>query len=90
MNKQHKNFIEHCSAKVICLLLKIYKKFLSPFQYVFKVCFGLSCECRFYPTCSEYAHQCFQRYSFFKALYFTLKRLCRCHPLCSGGYDPVP
>lgn len=90
MNQRPKNFLEYMYTQGACVVLTLYKKFLSPFQYVLKVCFGISCECRFYPTCSEYAYQCFQRYSFLKASWLTFKRLCRCHPFCLGGHDPVP
>jgi putative membrane protein insertion efficiency factor len=62
-------------------LLKFYKYGISPF---------LPSVCRFEPTCSNYAIQCFQTHSFFKALFFTAKRLFRCHPLCEGGFDPAP
>jgi len=90
MNKRPKNLLKSTCTQGICGALVLYKRFVSPLQYVLKVCFGLSCECRFYPTCSDYALQCFQRYSLFKASWLTIKRLCRCHPLCAGGYDPVP
>ena len=90
MNKPSKSFLERICTQGVCWALFVYKKLLSPLQSVLRGCFGFSCECRFYPTCSEYAHQCFQKYSFFKASWLSIKRLCRCHPLCSGGHDPIP
>jgi len=46
--------------------------------------------CRFYPSCSEYALQAFEEYSFFRAFYLTCYRLIRCQPLCKAGVDPLP
>ncbi|MBI5217019.1 MAG: membrane protein insertion efficiency factor YidD [Ignavibacteriae bacterium] len=46
--------------------------------------------CRFYPTCSSYALEAFQKHNFFKAFSLAVKRIFRCHPLHPGGYDPVP
>ncbi len=46
--------------------------------------------CRFYPTCSEYTKQAIQKYGFFKGGFLGIKRICRCHPLNDGGYDPIP
>ncbi|RCK77530.1 MAG: Protein YidD [Ignavibacteriae bacterium] len=46
--------------------------------------------CRFYPTCSAYSLEAFQKYNFFKALWLSIKRIARCHPLNKGGYDPLP
>ncbi|MEW6684756.1 MAG: membrane protein insertion efficiency factor YidD [Candidatus Edwardsbacteria bacterium] len=45
--------------------------------------------CRFSPTCSEYAIQALQHYSFWRGIFLSLKRLLRCHPFNPGGYDPV-
>ena len=45
--------------------------------------------CRFYPTCSNYALECFERFSFFPALGKTLYRLARCTPFSTGYFDPV-
>ena len=45
--------------------------------------------CRFYPTCSQYAVEAFERYGFLKGGWLALRRLLRCQPFCVGGYDPV-
>ncbi len=45
--------------------------------------------CRFYPTCSAYALECFERFSFFRALGKTVWRLMRCTPFSKGYFDPV-
>lgn len=46
--------------------------------------------CRFTPTCSEYAVQAIRKYGPIKGLYLAVRRLLRCHPWGSSGYDPVP
>ncbi|MBQ8080299.1 MAG: membrane protein insertion efficiency factor YidD [Clostridia bacterium] len=46
--------------------------------------------CRFVPTCSEYAAIAVERYGAAKGSRLAVRRLLRCHPMCRGGYDPVP
>ena len=46
--------------------------------------------CRFTPTCSEYMIECIYKYGTFKGIKLGLKRLKRCRPFGSYGYDPVP
>ena len=69
--------------KGICVyFIKFYQKFISPLK-------GSSC-CRFYPTCSHYAIEAFERHGFFGGMYLSVKRVLRCNPFCPGGNDPVP
>ncbi len=61
--------------------IKVYQLVISPF-------FGH--RCRFYPSCSHYAEECFQRFPFYKAMWYSGMRILRCHPFHKGGEDPVP
>lgn len=45
--------------------------------------------CRFHPTCSEYARECFERFSFFRACLKSVWRILRCQPFSKGFFDPV-
>lgn len=46
--------------------------------------------CRFYPSCSAYAHESLRRHGAARGLWLTLRRLGRCHPFHPGGFDDVP
>lgn len=45
--------------------------------------------CRFYPQCSEYMIQSIEKHGEFYGICKGIKRILRCHPFNSGGYDPV-
>jgi|GEM_PF-3976772 len=42
------------------------------------------------PSCSEYAVEAIQRHGAVKGLWLSAKRISRCNPFGSHGYDPVP
>ena len=63
------------------LFIKFYRYFISPFFYS---------SCKFEPSCSTYALECFKNYNLFKAIYKTLIRIIKCNPWFStGGCDPI-
>ena len=47
-------------------------------------------QCRFYPTCSNYAKEAIMKYGLFKGWFLSIKRILRCNPFGGSGYDPVP
>lgn len=66
---------------ILVALVKGYQLALSPF-------FGQ--QCRFTPTCSQYAIEALQAHGSVKGVWLTLKRVLRCHPWHAGGHDPIP
>lgn len=47
-------------------------------------------QCRFYPSCSEYALDVLHGHSLGQGLKLIAKRVLSCHPFHPGGYDPAP
>ena len=65
----------------LLLLLRAYKLGVSPF---------LGQNCRFYPSCSDYAAEAVRLHGALKGSVLAGKRLCKCHPWHAGGLDFVP
>ena len=61
--------------------LRAYKLTLSPL---------IGQQCRFAPTCSEYAAEALIKHGPFRGTWMAAGRLCRCNPWGGSGYDPVP
>ena len=61
-------------------LIKLYQFTISPL---------LGTNCRFVPSCSNYAIQSIEEKGLVKGVYFSLRRILKCHPFGGSGYDPV-
>ena len=66
---------------VLKILIRAYQVALSPL---------LGPNCRYYPTCSQYAIEALEIHGSLKGTWLTIKRIARCHPWHEGGFDPVP
>ena len=66
---------------ILLLGIRFYRSWIST---------ALPGSCRFAPSCSTYAQQALEHYGVWKASLLVVRRLLRCHPFHSGGYDPVP
>ena len=62
-------------------LVRLYRLTLSPL---------IGFQCRYLPTCSDYADQAMERHGLWAGGWMTLARLMRCHPFGNSGLDFVP
>ncbi|HYB51813.1 MAG TPA: membrane protein insertion efficiency factor YidD [Burkholderiaceae bacterium] len=68
-------------TRALLLALRAYRFALSPW---------LGNQCRFAPTCSQYAIEAIERHGPWRGCLLAARRLLRCHPWHAGGWDPVP
>jgi uncharacterized protein len=61
---------------------------LTLYRYAVRPLLGANC--RFYPSCSDYAREAIERHGASRGSWLTVRRIARCHPYHPGGYDPVP
>jgi len=66
--------------RVVLIILAAYKRWVSPL---------LPAACRYYPSCSDYMAEAVRRHGALPGIWMGLKRLARCHPFASGGFDPA-
>ena len=62
-------------------LVRAYQLLISPW---------LGRPCRHSPSCSAYAVEALRRFGVLRGGWLTARRLARCHPWGTSGYDPVP
>jgi len=65
--------------KILIGIIKIYQKIPGPWHSA----------CRHIPTCSDYAIEAIETYGSFKGGKMAFKRILRCNPFGTSGYDPV-
>lgn len=68
-------------AAVLILLVRAYRRFLSPL---------LGQQCRFHPSCSAYGLEALQVHGAPRGTWLIIRRIARCQPFHPGGHDPVP
>jgi putative membrane protein insertion efficiency factor len=66
---------------ILIAAIRAYRYMLSPWW---------GGQCRFTPTCSEFASQAIDQYGAVRGSWLAMCRVGRCHPWHAGGYDPVP
>ena len=64
-------------------MIKLIRKYQESTKHTRKTC-------KYEPTCSNYAIDCYNNYNFFYATILTIWRILRCNPFSKGGYDPIP
>lgn len=65
----------------LVVLVKFYQYCISPYT---------PASCRYTPTCSAYALEALRKHGLLRGTWLTARRLSKCHPWGSHGYDPVP
>ena len=68
-------------SNILTALVQFYKKYISPLT---------PASCRYQPTCSSYMLEAIEIHGPVKGFWLGIKRIGRCHPWGSSGYDPVP
>lgn len=66
--------------KILIKMIELYQKIPGNFHQ----------NCRHVPTCSNYALQAIEIHGTIKGSYLSIKRILKCNPWGSSGYDPVP
>jgi len=67
--------------RILVGVIRVYQIGISPWT---------PATCRFTPTCSAYAIEAIRTHGAARGVWLTMKRVGRCHPWGSFGWDPVP
>jgi len=66
----------------------VFLALIRAYQYALRPMLGSNC--RFYPSCSDYAREAIEKHGALRGLWLAVRRVARCHPYHPGGFDPVP
>ena len=81
MNESKKASFRSWTIWLPVKLIKLYQYTLSPY---------MGRQCRYTPTCSNYALEALQKHGLLRGGWLATKRILRCAPWGGSGYDPVP
>ena len=65
----------------LIFIIKIYQLIFSPL---------IGKNCRYLPTCSEYAIESLKSHGLLRGSFFAMRRISKCHPFGGHGFDPTP
>ena len=65
----------------LIVIIRLYQLLISPI---------LGQNCRYLPSCSEYSIKSLKEHGLFRGSILSVKRISRCHPWGSHGFDRVP
>ncbi len=68
-------------ARLLAVPVHAYRLLVSPW---------LGRNCRFAPSCSEYALEALETHGPLRGSWLAARRISRCHPWGGEGHDPVP
>lgn len=82
---------EHTAGNRLPLAARMWTWPLLGLVYAYRYTLGpiMGGQCRFYPTCSQYALDALRVHGALRGSLLTIRRLSRCHPFGGGGIDPV-
>lgn len=69
------------------MIARFFARCIRGYQRLFA---GRASPCRYVPTCSTYALEAIEAHGAGRGSWLAARRLLRCHPFASHGYDPVP
>lgn len=69
------------ASRVLSVIIRGYQRTISGW---------MPSRCRFFPSCSDYALEALRTHGAAVGSWLAVRRLLKCHPLHSGGLDPVP
>lgn len=74
-------FIRDLFVQILILPIRFYQYAISPLT---------PASCRHLPTCSQYAVEALKIHGILKGSWLAFRRIIRCHPWGTHGFDPVP
>lgn len=81
LNEGMNRFVAYMFKFIVIILVRFYQYSISPL---------FPSACRYTPTCSSYMIDAVKEWGALKGSWLGIKRIARCRPSGSYGYDPVP